>query len=141
MAPYAMLPWSLWQTEFAQMLMVVCEYYPTQSWNTMLLAEDERSSAVLGLPVHPGAYPHNLQATAILYLTEYRKTMDAAHRQADEALAQGELGMRAFGKAVDDLKANVAALAHILAGHTFGDEVYDRHLEMFGKMLGWPHAK
>lgn len=139
--PYAMIPWSVWQTEFGQMLMVNCEFYPTQPWNTMLLPDDERSSFVLDLPVHPGAYPPTLQPAIERYLAEFREELDAARAYTDESFASGEMDLKVFGEALDKLKSNVIAMAHSMTSITFGEEVYDRHLRMFGETLGWPFAK
>ncbi|APE29172.1 hypothetical protein BMF35_a2343 [Aurantiacibacter gangjinensis] len=140
-APYAMLPWTLWHGQFGQLLMVNCEYYPAQPWNTMLLAADERSSFVLDLPVHPGAYPANLVPSAEKHLAEFQEELSAAKDYTDRSMQTGEMDVTVFGKALDDVRRNVLAMANTFAAISLGDDVYERHLAMFGKALGWPHAE
>lgn len=139
-APYAMLPWDVWKGEFGQMLMVTCEYYPTQPWNTMLLAEDQRSSFVLDIPEHPGCYPPNLVPSAEKHLAEFRDQLDAARTYTDRSMAAGEMDMKVFDAAVEKVKSHVLAMANTFASISLGEDVYDRHLELFGRTLGWPHA-
>lgn len=140
-APYAMVPWSIWHGRFGQMLMVCAEFYPAQPWNTMLLAEDERSSFVLDLPKHPGAYPPQLQPAMEKHLAEFETALNEAREYTDRSMASGEMDVKVFGDALHVLKRDVIAMANTFASITFGEEVYDKHLEMFGPTLGWPHAE
>jgi hypothetical protein len=136
--PHAMLPWSLWSETHADFLIVVCELYAVQAWNTMLLPEDKKSAFILGLPEHPRAYPQGLAEAATRVIGEIRQEHQKVYQQTSATLQQGRTeGLRDLTESSKKAAANVAGLAHYLASTSFGDAAFARHRELFGRALGW----
>jgi hypothetical protein len=138
-APYAMLPWSSWHGKRARFLSVSLEMYPTQPWNTMLLAETERCSILMDLPVHPGGYPKQLIDGVDKALDDFSSDFNLAAGKAGQMLALPNWmdSMGEFSIEKNRIRDKVMHLAHQFAIITFGQDVYDRHTKMFGAQLGW----
>ena len=135
---YAMLPWDLWIGPFGEMLSVTCGLWPTQKWNTMLLADDQRSSTALDLPEHPGGYPANLIPDLERLLAELREGMDAemARTKATPTLASDTI--EAWEAARVAMIPRIFALSLYVGQMCIGEEAFARHKQMFGDTLGWP---
>ncbi len=137
---YAMLPWDLWNGPFGEMLSVTCGLWPTQAWNTMLLAEDQRSSFVLDLPEHPGAYPANLIADLERLLEELREGMDAEMARAKASPTLTFNAVEAWEAKRQAMIPKIIAMSHYVGQMCLGDEAFARHKRKFGATLGWPGA-
>lgn len=137
---YAMLPWDLWNGPFGEMLSVTCGLWPTQAWNTMLLAEDQRSSFVLDLPEHPGAYPANLIADLERLLEELREGMDAEMARAKASPTLTFNAVEAWEAKRQAMIPKIIAMSHYVGQMCLGDEAFARHKRTFGATLGWPGA-
>lgn len=135
---YAMLPWDLWNGPFGEMLSVTCGLWPTQAWNTMLLAEDQSSSFVLDLPEHPGAYPANLVPDLERLLGELREGMDAEMARAKASPTLTIDAIQAWDAARAAMIPKILAMSHYVGQMCLGDEAFARHKRMFGATLGWP---
>ena len=140
-APYAMLPWELWNGPCAHVLSVVCEFFPAQPWNTMLLAEDEQTRYILDLPIHPGSYPPNLLLSVERHLENFTTEFEQVRKAVGAELSEGRFQSDKFGAAVEQLKTRIIAMANSVAAISLGEKVYERHLLLFGETLGWGHAK
>ncbi len=136
-APYAMLPWELWNGRFGEMLAMRCALWAPGAWNQMLLAEDEHSSAILGLPVHPGAYPDGL-------MEEIERLLEEAHApiagliektQVEQSVSWDQIN--ACDEAYQDLMRKVIMMSHYLGSMCIGEEAWARHTEVFGTNVGW----
>ena len=139
--PWAMIPWTCWQGPSAAFLMIVCEYFPAQQWNTFLLAENERSAFVLQLPLHPGVYPAGLESGANENLAAFHAEFSKAHDGVDKRMQAGDIeALEDHRKAARMAQGKVVAMANAFASIAFGEKVYDHHLELFGRTLGWSHA-
>lgn len=137
---YAMLPWSLWNGPYGHMLAVTCGLWPQQEWNTMLLAADQRSSAVLGLPEHPGGYPGDLMPQLEALLGELREGMDAEMARAKAAPGLTWDAVEAWESARAAMIPNIIAMSHYVGQACIGEEGFARHKQLFAKTLGWPVA-
>lgn len=135
---YAMLPWELWNGPYGEMLAVTCNLWPTQAWNTMLLAEDQRSSFVLDLAEHPGGYPDGLIPQLERLLGELREEMDAEMAKAKAASSLTWNAVDAWDKARAAMIPNIMAMSHYVGQMCMGEEAYARHKQLFGPTLGWP---
>jgi hypothetical protein len=135
---YAMLPWALWNGPFGHMLAVTCGLWPQQPWNTLLLADDQRASAVLGLPEHPGGYPSDLIPQLERMLGELREGMDAEMARAKAAPELDWNAIESWDKARAAMIPQIIALAHYVGQMCIGEAAYERHKEMFATTLGWP---
>jgi hypothetical protein len=137
---YAMLPWELWNGPYGHMLAVTCGLWPQQPWNTMLLAADQRSSFVLGLPEHPGGYPANFVPQLERLLGELRGEMDAEMAKAKAAVSLSWDAVAGWDAARVAMIPKIMAMAHYVGSACIGEEAYARHKQMFAKTLGWPFA-
>ncbi len=138
---YAMLPWELWNGPFGEMLAVTCDLWPTQAWNTMLLAADQRSSFVLDVPEHPGGYPANLIPDLERLLGELREGMDGAMARAKDAPTLDWEGVQAWEAERQAMIPKIIAMSHYVGQMCLGDEAFARHKRMFAATLGWPRAQ
>jgi|GEM_PF-3047996 len=137
---YAMLPWALWNGPHGHMLAVTCGLWPQQPWNTLLLAADQRSSFVLGLPQHPGGYPADLIPQLERLLGELRGEMDAELARAKAAASLTWDAVAAWDAARAAMAPQIMAMAHYVGQLCVGEEAFDRHRQMFARTLGWPVA-
>ena len=137
---YAMLPWDLWNGPFGEMLSVTCGLWPTQTWNTMLLAEDQRSSVVLDLPEHPGGYPANLIPDLERLLDELHEGMDAEMARAKASPTLTFDAIEAWEAKRQAMIPKIIAMSHYVGQMCLGDEAFARHKRKFGATLGWPGA-
>lgn len=135
---YAMLPWALWNGRYGHMLAVTCGLWPQQPWNTMLLAADPRSSAILDLPEHPGGYPDGLLPQLDRLLGELREGMDAEMARAKAASSLTWDAVTAWDAARVAMIPNIIAMAHYVGQICIGETVFARHKALFGATLGWP---
>ena len=138
---YAMLPWELWNGPYGHMLAVNCGMWPQQAWNTMLLATDQRSSAILGLPEHPGGYPGGLIPQLEQLLGELREEMDAKMAQAKSAPSLTFDAIEAWDQARLEMIPNIIAMSHYVGQMCIGDEGFARHRQLFAATLDWPDAR
>ncbi len=136
-APYAMLPWELWNGRFGEVLAMRCALWAPGAWNQMLLADDEHSSAVLGLPQHPGAYPDGL-------IDEIERLLDEAYAPIaglmEKVHVEQNFGwneVNAHGEAYEDLMRKVITMSHYLGSMCIGEAAWERHKEIFGTNIGW----
>lgn len=134
--PFAMLPWTVWQSDHASFLMISCGYYPVDPWNTALLAADETGSMTLGLPRHPGGYPEGYEAACIGAVQKIHQEHSEAYLAIQQRMQQGDrTALDDHAKVLNQTKGKVYAHAHTLFSVLFGEEVYKRHNEVFGKTL------
>ncbi len=139
--PWAMIPWSCWSGPQAAFLMVTCHYFPAHPWNSFMLAANERTSQALGLPVHPRAALPGYDEGANEALAEFRDEYQVEYDAVAVRLEQGDIAaLDDHEKAVMRAQGKVRAAAAALAGIAFGEDVYYRHLELFGKTLGWHYV-
>lgn len=138
---YAMLPWELWNGPFGEMLAVTCDLWPTQTWNTMLLAADHRSSLVLDVPEHPGRYPANLIPDLERLLGELRVGMDAEMAKAKAAASLSWNDVQAWEAARVAMIPKIVAMSHYVGQMCIGEEGFARHKRMFAETLGWPGTR
>lgn len=138
---YAMLPWELWNGPYGHMLAVTCGLWPTQAWNTMLLAADQRSSFVLDLPEHPGGYPADLIPQLERLLGELREEMDAKMAKAKAAPGLTLDAIEAWDAARVAMIPNIMAMSHYVGQMCMGEQAFARHKAVFGATLGWPTAR
>ncbi len=136
-APYAMLPWELWDGRFGELLAMRCALWAPGAWNQMLLAEDAHSSAVLGLPEHPGGYPDGL-------IDEIERLLDEAYApiagMMEKVHSEQRFGLNeveAHGEAINDLMRKIITMSHYLGSMCIGEEAWERHKEVFGMNVGW----
>lgn len=139
--PYAMLPWTLWNGPYGRMLAVTCGLWPTQAWNTMLLAADQRSGFVLDLPEHPGTYPAGLIPELERLLGELRAEMDGAMADAQAAPELTFAAIEAWDAAREAMVPRIVALSHHVGAMCLGEEVFARHKALFGATLGWSQPR
>ena len=134
---YAMLPWELWIGRFGELLAVKCSLWAPQAWNQLLLPADERSSAILGLPQHPGYYPEDL-------INEIERLLDEAYAPIAGLVAKSH-AQQGFGwdevnahdQAIQELGRKIIMMSHYLGSMCIGEEVFNRHKEIFGMNVGW----
>lgn len=138
---YAMLPWELWNGPYGHMLAVNCGMWPQQAWNTMLLAADQRSSAVLDLPEHPGGYPGGLVPQLEALLEELREDMDARMAQAKSAPDLTFDAIDAWDQARLAMIQKIIAMSHYVGQMCIGDAAFARHKQLFAATLDWPGAR
>lgn len=141
-APYAMLPWSLWRdARFAGFLSVTCEVFPTHPYLTMLLPETEMGSAILDLPVHPRGYPRALEEAAEVALADLKAQVE---RRQTEIRKGGLDDFYAVSDKWKELCAFRATALVTMGRHfakvTFGEPAMARHMALWGKTLAWPDA-
>jgi len=135
--PWAMLPWSVWNGEHAEFLLMQ-NMYPVDLWNTMLMPSDERSAAVLGLPKHLFGVPDGLDASAVRLIGEIRGELALVHAKVSETLARGDTSMLSpYNDAVEKARRDVRGVAHVLGSAVYGEPNYFKHREVFGSQLGW----
>jgi hypothetical protein len=136
--PYAMLPWELWNGRFGRMLAVTCGLYATQTWNTMLLASDQRTGFVLDLAEHPGAYPDDLLPQLDGLFEELREGINAemARVKASEATSWDDV--TAWDTARAAMIPKIIAMSHYVGQMCIGEVAFARHKQLFGATLGWP---
>lgn len=138
-APWAMIPWSVWQGQHADFLMTVLDLYPVGPWNLMLLPADDRGAMLLGLPRHPMSVDPEQVVAAERIIGEIRADVEKAQAQARQSDGTGRTdGLAELGAVVDRAKDELCALAFLIGKKAFGDAVWDRHMQVFGSMLGWP---
>ena len=134
--PWAMIPWSVWKGPQGDFLFRQ-HMYPVDAWNTMLLAEDDRTELVLRLPRHPRVVPPGLEEAAGRALGEIIGKVMAAHRETMASMsATGAAEFGGFVDVLDKAKRDIQILANSLAFRQFGEAGYNRHLELFGATLG-----
>lgn len=135
--PYAMLPWELWNGRFGEMLAMRCALWAPGAWNQMLLAEDAQSSAILGLPQHPGGYPEGL-------MEEIERLLEEAHApiagliektQVEQSVNWDQIN--AYDDAYQDLTRKVIMMSHYLGSMCIGEEAWEHHKDIFGMNVGW----
>jgi hypothetical protein len=124
--PWHMLPIALWSGRHAHMLRHNLNFHPFGRLNVMLMPADESSIAALGLPQHPGEPDSD-------YVGRAERTLDRIAAQVQEQ-AKGTIT-----NAVAD--AAILAAANMLADSYFGRAAYMQHLKLFGRSLGWAHAR
>ncbi|MEO1067260.1 MAG: hypothetical protein AAFW47_07765 [Pseudomonadota bacterium] len=136
--PWAMLPFTVWHGHQAGFLMTTCNRFPSSHENIFLLAGDDESSNALGLPRHPGL-PHPSFCTACENLvSEVHSRFRAKHQKIGSALNSGQHEKATeMLELVDLVKRQVNGVAHGLTSELFGEDVYKRHCEVFGEILGW----
>lgn len=137
---FAMLPWELWNGPYGHMLAVTCGLRPTQAWNTMLLAADARSSSVLGLPEHPGGYPSDLIPQLERLLDELHTDMDAEMTRAKASANLTFDAITAWDEVRVAMIPKIIAMSHYVGQICLGEEVFDRHKQLFAATLGWTDA-
>lgn len=141
LAAYAMLPWDMWNRRHGKLLAGTCGFYPTQPWNTMLLAGNQRTSFVLDIPEHPGGYPGGMIEKAEELLDDLAEKLEAVMIRTGQAIAAGRTDMSEFADTRDDIQRRVPMLANAMAELTLGEDTYWRHLNLFGRTLDWPFAE
>jgi hypothetical protein len=136
--PYAILPWSLWNTEMAEFMSVSMKFFPTSTWNTMLLAEDDKSARALNLPVHPRAYPAGYEDAVVRLIGEARDEYKAFHQHVGIALTKGDMSMLdAWTEKQKETRASVCGgLTGYLSNAVFGEEACAHHAQLFDETLG-----
>jgi hypothetical protein len=135
---FSLIPWAVWQGVNAEFLMKACDFYPCDRWNTMLLPEDAKSAAILGLPQHPQAGDPGFDAQISNLISQMREEFSAEHNRIGAALLKGD--MSALDGQEDrkhKRRADLAGLASYLGNHFFGAEAWTRHDALFGASLGW----
>ena len=136
-APWAMIPWSAWSQRHAEFLLVMCELFPVDPWNTLLLPESERGASALGLPQHLGLAPPGLEDAANRVIGEVREEFSVTLDTLAAALAGGDVSdLEEHAKAKQEACALVQGLAHALGAHTYGKDAFAQHEMRFGAMLG-----
>lgn len=135
---YAMLPWELWNGRYGHLLAVVCKLYPQQPWNNLWLAADERSSAALGLPQHPGFYPDWLVPQVEGLLGELHDHFAQACGQVGEGGQVQWAQLEHYEQETTEILRKVIALSHYVGSMCIGEDAFARHKEIFGMQIGWP---
>lgn len=103
----------------------------------MLLPEDEASVGVLGLPQHLRGYPGGYEDACVRIIGEMRQEFQTAHDHAGQSLNVGNLdGLDNAAKAKREAMSSLVGIAHSFGSMTFGEDVWKRHEEVFGEMLG-----
>jgi hypothetical protein len=131
-APWAMIPWAVWQGLNAEFLMKA-DYFPSSPWNNILLPADAASSDFLGLPQHPRMAQPGLDENLTQMITELRLESCDEFDKNFAALSQGDwsaLDRHETYKTAQFQK--LFALAQYVAAEVFGEEVRARHNELFG---------
>ncbi|WP_305987127.1 hypothetical protein [Roseibium sp. MMSF_3544] len=134
--PFAMLPWTVWRSDHASFLMISCDYYPVDPWNTALLPQDEDASIILGLPKHPGGYPTSYEAACIEAVGKIRRDHQEVYQTIYQRMQQGDqTALQDHAASLNRTKSSVYAHAHTLFSMLFGEDVYKRHNKLFGEVL------
>ena len=131
-APWAMIPWSVWEGPNAEFL-IKSDFMPSSPWNNMLLAADAESAAFFGLPQHPRAAHVGLAE----HLTGLIDELRAASRDDIErnlaAISRGDFSvLDRYEELKTDRFQKLLQLARYVAADVFGAEVCARHDELFG---------
>lgn len=131
-APWAIIPWSVWEGLNAEFL-IKTDFCPSSPWNNMLLPADAESAAVLGLPEHPRAtqpgLAENLMRMVDALRIEYRDEWDRDFA----AITGGDYSVLARQEALkNDRFKKLFALVRYVSNDVFGDAACARHDELFG---------
>jgi hypothetical protein len=130
--PWAVLPWSVWKDVNAQFLMKA-GYLPCSPWNNLLLADDARSSAFLGLPEHPRAAMPWIDENVTRLVDELRTEFSAANQTIMDAISRGDFSLlESFEKLKTDRFQKLFMMMRYLANMVWGETVCARHDELFG---------
>lgn len=137
LAPWAMVPGSVWKSQAAPLLFLKCRLLPTDKWNMFLMPADFDSACTLNMPVHPGAEASVLNDA----FTDFLMDLDAEFKGPfDQLLAGKSLAMlrseETFSSVVNQVKARIIHQARKLTASYFGESVFERHEELFGPHLG-----
>jgi hypothetical protein len=140
--PWFMLPEIIWTTEFGEFLMRNFKLYPCSPNNIMLLPDDEYTSMSLGLPVHIGNPPDDYVKGAFEALITIAKELNLARDKTALEIDGGDMDapLRLMSN-LREFDAKIIATSNTLAAILFGEKAYDQHLKLFGKALGWSHAR
>jgi hypothetical protein len=131
-APWAMIPWSVWQGLNAEYL-IKRDCLPSSPWNNLLLPDDAASSEFLGLPQHPRAAQPGLDEQLTRLIDELRLEARDEFDVTGAALSRGDWSALDRHEAFrNDQFTKVFALARYIANDVFGKAVCDRHDEHFG---------
>ncbi len=140
--PFSMMPWTMWQTPYAEFLMSTLELYPTEPWNMLLLPEDDQGGLALGLPKHPKCYVDGYEAGALDCVENIHQELMNERQRLEPAIMAHETGaLGEFSDAVGRARTKIISSAHTLASIMLGNETYDRHQELFGRMLNHPDVR
>lgn len=143
-APFALLPPALWETELEPLLMSwgMVQVHP---WLNMYLPTSEAGDPVLHLPAAPADYPGGYLEGALRearrVCAEYTAARPApppagagAERRAAWLAAEREARLHAV--------EGIVMLAEFLARRLFGNDIVERHEGLFGavmkKAMGFP---
>jgi hypothetical protein len=118
-APFFLFGESVWNSEIGSFLMARLKFFPFDHWNVLFLPADERTAAMLNLPVCPrDEIPGTLDVIGQWHAE--------AKAKLDTAIAEARRTQQ-FGAIVDvenDVKADVWGLASYLANHIGAAEAW-----------------
>ena len=131
-APWAMIPWSVWEGPNAEFL-IKSDFMPSSPWNNMLLAADAESSAFFGLPEHPRAAHQGLAENVTQLIDELRAASRGETERNLAAISSGDFSvLDRYEQLKTDRFQKLLQLARYVATEVFGAEVCARHDELFG---------
>lgn len=124
--PFASVPWSMWSDAHpatADFLIRTLDLYAVEPWNMLMLAADEHSQHLLGLPQHPRRPLQGHDQTCERLLLELSQKY---RREAEPILAMGAGAgwddIRRHGEMRDAARHSVMKLAGFLAYEMFGEQ-------------------
>lgn len=118
--PYQMIPSTIWESMAGAQKTALSEVLgllPTQPWNILLLAMDERTASLVGVDRYPGALSEEAQAAINVARLSILEELDKA-RGLDET-------------ARNAAAARIIAMARTVASATLGQDVVDRSRAVF----------
>ena len=131
-APWAMIPWAVWQDQNAEFLMKR-DFFQSSPWNNMLLPLDAASLGYLGLPQYPSVIQPGLVESATRLIDELRLE---ARDEWDMTFAKVSRGDWSALDRHETFKKGqfqkLFTLARYIANDVFGQAVCARHDELFG---------
>lgn len=137
-APWSMVPWTVWHGQAAPFLLIVCNMYPPEKWNMFLMPANDASSYALSMPRHPFGEIKGIEENCTRLLLELYEKHQVVFNETSIALEKGDLStLDAYGQSRIETQTMVVKLAHAITADVFGQEVYDRQKQLFSEQLGW----
>ncbi len=134
--PFAILPWELWQRDHAAFLLEICDLYPVEAWNTMMLPKDMAGAGTLNLVAHPRGYPKEYVNGCNNVIGEIRDDFIASFRTIERDVKAGNCHSdQRHTILIERTKHTVIEAASTLAAMLLSEENYQRHQTLFGHMF------
>lgn len=134
--PLAMVPWSVWNGQAAPFLFIVCNMYPPEMWNVFLMPADEKSADYLGMPIHPYREIKGVEENCTRLLLELHEEHRVVFNETSMGLEKGDFSvLDTYQESRNKTLKRILMMAYAITAELFGQEVYERHKELFFEHL------